>query len=775
MKFRDGYWNIKPNVRLLPRISVVDVHSSADKLTVYSTTKKIEHRGSTLNAPLLTMEISSPRADILHIRSYHFKGTLDLGPRFDVLEDRSDVLSFEEDDASVTVSTGDLSVRIDRTESAQISFSYRNEVLTTSPSRMSGHAIANGTDQYQFEYLGLSVGEMIYGLGERFTPFVKNGQVVDIWNEDGGTSSEQAYKNVPFYLSSKGYGVFVANPGDVSFEVGTEVVSAVQFAVRGECLDYYIIGGRDLKEVVANYTNLTGRPALVPPWSFGLWLTTSFTTTYDEKTVTSFVEGMKEREIPLHVFHFDCFWMREFQWVDFSWDQRQFPNPPAMIKRLHDRGLKICVWINPYVAQKSPMFDEGMKGGYLVKNPDGSVWQWDRWQAGMGLVDFTNPEAADWYRRKLKALLDMGVDCFKTDFGERIPTDVVYHDGSDPIKMHNYYTYRYNEAVFTLLQEERGSAEAVVFARSATAGGQKFPVHWGGDCSATYESMAESLRGGLSLSLCGFGYWSHDIGGFEQTATADLFKRWVAFGLLSTHSRLHGNESYRVPWNYDDESSEVLKAFTELKCSLMPYLFSKAVEAHQQGIPMMRAMVMEFNDDPICQLLDRQYMLGDSLLVAPIFNDVGQASYYLPEGRWSHLLSNEEVVGGKYQWQQYDYFSLPLFVRPNTLLAIGSVSDRPDYDYGHHPTFHLFALDDAKTAQALLHAPDGALLATCTANRRGKEIVVTLEGTIGDWALCLRNIERVASVTQGKVLENPLGITIECSEGEQHLIILLDE
>ena len=305
-----------------------------------------------------------------------------------------------------------------------------------------------------------------------------------------------------------------------------------------------------------------------------------------------------------------------------------------------------------------------MEKGYLVKNPDGSVWQWDRWQAGMGLVDFTNPQAVTWYQSKLKALLDIGVDSFKTDFGERIPTNVVYHDESDPHLMHNYYTYLYNEAVFSLLEHERGVGEAIVFARSATVGGQKFPVHWGGDCSATYESMAESLRGGLSLSLCGFGYWSHDIGGFEQTATPDLFKRWISFGLLSTHSRLHGNESYRVPWNFDEEASEVLGFFTRLKCTLMPYLFSQAVVAHQEGIPMMRAMVLEFSEEPATLYLDRQYMLGESLLVAPVFSADGKVSstFRRGVGLTCSVMRRSKVVG--------------IYLKHTTILACRFLSDQ---------------------------------------------------------------------------------------------------
>src|SRR5437870_1150900 len=294
-----------------------------------------------------------------------------------------------------------------------------------------------------------------------------------------------------------------------------------------------------------------------------------------------------------------------------------------MLQRLKARGLRVCVWINPYIAQRSALFDEGMEQGYLVKRADGDVWQWDRWQAGMGLVDFTNPDARRWFGDKLRALVDMGVDCFKTDFGERIPTDVVYSDGSDPVKMHNYYAYLYNKTVFEVLEDKLGTGGATVFARSTTAGGQKFPVHWGGDNTASFESMAESLRGGLSLCLSGFGFWSHDIGGFEQTASAELYKRWCAFGLLSSHSRLHGNTSYRVPWLFDEQAVDVLRFFTKLKCRLMPYLFGAACEAHEAGVPVMRAMLLEFPADPACDYLDRQYMLGDALLVAPVLTPNG--------------------------------------------------------------------------------------------------------------------------------------------------------
>lgn len=290
----------------------------------------------------------------------------------------------------------------------------------------------------------------------------------------------------------------------------------------------------------------------------------------------------------------------------------------------------------------------------------------DHWQPGIGYIDFTNPDACAWYQGKLKELLDMGVDTFKTDFGEVIPTDVVYYDGSNPERMHNYYTYLYNQTVFDLLVQERGEGEAVLFARSATTGGQKFPVHWGGDNSSTYPSMAETLRGGLSLGLSGFGYWSHDISGFNDTATPDLYKRWVAFGLLSSHSRLHGASSARMPWLFDEEAIDVLRYFKNLKEQLTPYLMNVAQEAQDHGWPMLRAMVLENPTDPACRYLDTQYMLGDSLLVAPIFSDNGVVTYYLPAGEWQNLLTGEKCGGGTWNTETHNYFSLPLWVKLET-------------------------------------------------------------------------------------------------------------
>ncbi|BFT73734.1 alpha-xylosidase [Paenibacillus sp. P36] len=754
-------------------VDVREVEQNGSSLTVYAAARRIQRKGDTLNGALLTCEISSPIPDVIRVRWTHHAGKQTKGPAFELFENPLTPVTIDESGHQVTLKSGNLSVKINKQETWGTEFFYEEKRLTGSNSKGAGHITTDNKDVYFREQLDLGVGEHIYGLGERFTPFVKNGQAVDIWNEDGGTSSEQAYKNVPFYLSSKGYGVFVNHPEHVSFEVGSEVVSKVQFSVPGENIEYFIVGGQTLKDVLNNYTKLTGKPALPPAWSFGLWLTTSFTTNYDEATVNSFIDGMIERDLPLHVFHFDCFWMKEYQWTNFEWDADMFPDPVGMLKRLKDKGLKICVWINSYIGQKSPLFKEGMENGYLVKTLEDDVWQWDLWQAGMGLVDFTNPAATEWYKGHLRRLIDMGVDCFKTDFGERIPTNVKYHDGSDPLKMHNYYTFLYNKAVFEVLEEKLGKNEAMLFARSATAGGQQFPVHWGGDCSANYDSMAESLRGGLSLGLSGFGFWSHDISGFEKTAPPDIYKRWVAFGLLSSHSRLHGNESYRVPWLFDEEAVDVLRHFTKLKSTLMPYLFESAIQSTEMGIPMMRAMVLDYAADPSTHHLDTQYMLGDNLLVAPIFNDRGQVMYYVPEGRWTDFFSGQVVEGGKWHEETHGYMTLPLLVKPNSLVAIGANDQKPDYDYADGVSLHLFELQDGASAAANLYSLQGELEVTVKAVRRDEEVSFFMQGATKPYTIVLRGIHEVAGVDGAEWIDSANGIVLTPGTGKTHVVVSL--
>ncbi|WP_199439985.1 alpha-xylosidase [Umezawaea beigongshangensis] len=762
MKFSDGYWMLRPGVQAVHPVEVLDVTEEDGSLVVVAPGHPVRRRGDLLKGPVVTIGLSSPMPDVIGVTLTHFQGEVDRGPRFELADDGGASVRTHHDDEAVTLTSGELSVRVSREDSWRVDFEAGGRVLTSSDSRAAGF-MTTPDGHFVREQLDLGVGEVVYGLGERFGPLVKNGQVVDVWNADGGTNSEQAYKNVPFYLSSAGYGVFVDHPGAVSFEVGSENVTRVQFSVEGQSLRYFVIHGPTPKEVLRKYTALTGRPALPPAWSFGLWLSTSFTTSYDEETVSGFVDGMAERGIPLSVFHFDCFWMREFHWCDFTWDPRTFPDPEGMLTRLKARGLRVCVWINPYIAQASPLFAEGAAAGYLLRKPNGDVWQGDQWQPGMALVDFTHPAAREWYAAALEGLLDQGVDCFKTDFGERVPTDVVWFDGSDPQRMHNYYSLLYNRTVFDLLERRRGTGDAVVFARSATAGAQAFPVHWGGDCESTFEAMAESLRGGLSLGASGFGFWSHDIGGFEGTPDAGLFKRWIAFGLLSSHSRLHGSSSYRVPWVFDEESVDVLRTFTRLKASLMPYLYEAARQAHTEGVPVMRAMALEFPGDPACTHLERQYLLGGDLLVAPVFSADGDVSYYVPDGTWTRFLTGEQVGGPRWVRERCGYSEVPLLVRPGAVVPVGAVDDRPDYDYAEGVTLRAYALADGARVTTTVPAPTGETAAVFEVSREADVVRVRAEGATGNWRLLLVGVGSVAGAAGGEVTETELGVLVHCA------------
>lgn len=708
MKFTNGYWLDKDGLDVNSPKQVYDYKIEKDNVQVFAPYQKINDRGDTLNIGMTTVSVTSPMKDVIGIKLTHFD-QLPKGPSFE-LNNQHVNLETTIIDNTLAVSSGDLAAEFPTDgRDFNIKFTAKGKTITKSEPNAEG-SITQVVDQKHFmrEQLSIDIDELIYGLGERFTSFTKNGQVVDITQKDGGTGSEQAYKNIPFYITNKGYGVFVNQPETVSFEIASENTSRVQFSIEGESLEYYVIYGPTPKKVLENYTSLTGKPALPPAWSFGLWLSTSFTTDYSEETVMKFIDGMQERYIPLDVFHFDCFWMKGFEWTSFEWDKDSFPDPKGLISRIHDKGPKVCVWLNPYIGQKSRLFKIGKERGYFIKHSDGNVWQWDLWQAGQGIVDFTNPEATEWYKDYLRELMDMGVDAFKTDFGERIPVkDAVYFDGSDPKRMHNYYTYLYNKAVFDVLLEKKGEGDAAVFARSATVGSQKFPVHWGGDNLSRYTSMADSLRGGLSFLLSGFGFWSHDIGGFEDNASADIYKRWTQFGLLSSHSRYHGNIEYRVPWNYDEEAVDVTRKFVKNKLALMPYLYDEAVRTHETGVPLMRPMFLEFGDDPNVFRLDTQYMLGSQLLVAPIFNDQGLVKYYLPGGHWTNILTNQDYdvdTNGKWISEKYDYLNLPLLARENSILLINPEAAHADYNYSSAPELHLYQVSDGVHVQRVVNS-----------------------------------------------------------------------
>jgi alpha-D-xyloside xylohydrolase len=752
MRFGDGAWRLLPGVTPNYLSRVDGARIGPDELVLHVSNRLETARWATLEGHMFTLRITSPADEVARIRVAHHLGRKRKGPDFE-LRAEPRALAIGEDDEAFALELGRLKLVI-RKQPFGIEFwdTEANELITTSPFKGLAMMEKPGDGLFLRDQLTLRPGELVYGLGERFSAFPRNGQTVDMWNADCGTCSDKGYKDVPFFLTSRGWGVFVNSSDKVSFEIGTEQVMRAQFAVPGEDLDYFLIRGPEPKGVLRRLAELSGKPALPPVWSFGLWLTTSFTTEYDERTVTEQIDGMFAREIPLHVFHFDCFWMKGHHWCNFEWDEAVFPDPRGMLERLHAKGLHLCVWINPYIAERSRLFEEGTRRGFLLRRPNGDVYQRPKWQAGMGYVDFTNPDAVRWYQDELRRLVRMGVDAFKTDFGEEIPTDVVYFDGSDPERMHNYYTLLYNRAVFEVLVEERGEREAVVFARSATATCQRFPVHWGGDCYGSYASMAETLRGGLSLALSGFGFWSHDIGGFEDKAPAGVYKRWVAFGLLSSHSRLHGSSSYRVPWIYDEEAVDVVRFFSELKCRLMPYVMRAATEAQKTGVPLMRPMLLEYPKDPSCRTLDRQYLLGGELLVAPVFDD-RRAEFYLPAGEWTHLLTGEVRSGGGWFFDELDFLAVPVFIRPNALLAMGAERRRVDYDYAENPRLVCGKLDGESPSSVEIVDRLGNEQARFELEQRGKKVTLRRHGSAARFELQLPWARSVSELSGGRVLE----------------------
>ncbi|VDB97661.1 unnamed protein product [Peniophora sp. CBMAI 1063] len=771
MRFKDGFWRLKEGVKSYPGVQVINTSVKDDGYDLHVSTKAIKWLGDTLGGPFLQVRVYSPSEGIIGVRMQHFyepstSANIALFPDAHappIRDAQLGTLKTSDDAPAVhTLTTGGLTLEIG-SEPYSLTFKDpKGRKLTGAGKKYNGlfdvpykwtqNTAANSsclTDQfdsnplpavlpttvrYASAELDLSPGELVYGLGEQFGAFVKNGQSVSVWNRDGGTSSDQTYKSVPFYITNRGYGVFVNHPGEVEFEVGSGLVSRVAMGVAGESLEYFLIYGETPLQILERYTRLTGRPALLPSWSFGLWLSTSFLTNYDEKTVSSFLSGMRERQCDVSVLHLDCLWMKKLEWCSFTFDPDTFPDPAKYLASIkQEYGVKVCVWINPYISQLSPLFEEGARNGYYLKRTDGRPWQWDLWQPGMAIVDFTNPAAEKWYVEKLEHLMDLGVDSFKTDFAERIPhTGIVYHDGSDPYRMHNLYATQYNEIVFNLIKRRRGEGQAVLFARAAHAGGQRMPVHWGGDCESTFQAMAETLRGGLSLTTSGFAFSSHDIGGFEGHPPEEIYQRWVAFGLFSSHSRLHGSISYRVPWNYSEAAAQNMAKFLDAKHRLMPYLYDLALKAVHTGAPLQRAMFLEFLEDRTTHTLDMQYMLGPSLLVAPVFVPQGEESeYYLPAGRWTNFFDRSRVVEGP-RWirEVVSLDDIPVWAREGTVLPLGPAGKRrPDYALAEEVELAVFELAEGK--EATVDLPTGAgneYAGKAVVRRQGAEVKVTIEG-----------------------------------------------
>jgi len=548
--------------------------------------------------------------------------------------------------------------------------------------------------------------EHFYGFGEKFTGFDKRGQRVEMWHYNAlGVHTERAYKNVPFFVSTRGYGIFVDSVTAINFDLAVSNHATFSLIVPDTALDYYVIVGPDPKSIIARYASLVAFPILPPKWAFGLWVSSGF----QRDTADAVLERarqLREQGIPCDVLHLDSYWQRDDSWSGLDWDEELFPDPESLIRQVKALGFKVSLWMNPYLMIGSKRFAEARQKGYLLKMPQGETFVGRLWgsesRVPVGIIDMTNPEAVAWLKGLLRRLLRIGVDVFKTDFGEGIPVGVVAHNGMTGERLHNLYPLLYNDLVSEVTAEETGRA-GLVWARSSYAGGQRHAAQWAGDPKATYQAMASTLRGGLSIGMCGHAFWSHDIGGFFGQPTPDLYVRWAQFGLFSPLSRAHGVTT-RLPWDYGEEVLRIFRDYTRIRYRLLPYIYTYACIAAETSLPLLRAMVLEFPDDPNTYTMDLQYIFGAELMVAPVYNSDGRRPVYFPAGRWVDFWTHEVIEGPQTRWVEVPLDVLPLYVRGNALIPTIEPPDYPTDAPFDLVTFDGYLFDHGSFA---LHDTDG--------------------------------------------------------------------
>ncbi len=504
----------------------------------------------------------------------------------------------------------------------------------------------------------LAQDERIYGFGESFTRLNKRGQRVVAFIRDGmGVQGQLQYKSVPFFLSSRGYGMFVHTSTPVTFDVGAEYDAHNTIYTGDELLDIFVFLGEP-KDVVSEYTAVTGRSPVPPLWSFGLWM--SRITYKSEAEVRDVAAKLRQYKVPADVLHLDTGWFETDWRSDYRFSSTRFADPARMIEDLKRDGFHVSLWQYTYFTPQNALFRELIDGGLAVKDQGGRPATED------AVLDFTNPASVAWYRTKLGALLKMGVSVIKADFGEGAPLEGVYHNGRTGWYEHNLYPVRYNDAAYSVTKDITG--DGIIWGRSAWAGSQRYPLHWGGDAENTNSAMAAELRGGLSFGLSGFTYWSHDIGGFVNRAPRDLYRRWLAFGVLTSHTRTHGAPP-REPWEYDAAMVTDFQNALGLKYSLMPYVYSQAHVASAKGWPMLRTLFFEYPNDPTSWLVEDEYMFGANLLVAPMFEEATARSVYVPPGTWIDYQSGQSYDGGR--WHEITAGTIPivLLVKNHSVLA----------------------------------------------------------------------------------------------------------
>ena len=497
--------------------------------------------------------------------------------------------------------------------------------------------------------LHASPDEKFAGTGERFTGMNLAGRTLVLENTDGlGVNNRRAYKNVPFYVSSAGYGLLAMTGAHVRLSLADISTRAVQGLIEDDTLDLFFIGGKGVEEIVRNYRKITGFPGNVPYWSYGTWVSRMTYFTADE--TREVVDKMRDGKFPMDVIHLDSGWFEKDWKCEWEFSKKNFPEPEKFMKELDDNGVKTSLWQLPFIAKDTIHYETAVKNKYIASKSEkvslGSVFSAVEFS---GTIDFTNPEAVAWYQSLIGKLLKMGASVIKTDFGEAIEENAEYY-GMPYKKLHNLYGLLYQKAGYEISESIKGKNEAMIWARAGWTGCQRYPIHWGGDCASSWDGLAGSIRGGLHLGVSGFAFWSHDVPGFHGTPSFmnsipddKLYIRWTQAGVFTSHLRYHGS-NIREPYNYPG-IGDVVRKWLNLRYSLIPYLIREGEKSVSSGFPVLRALIFHHDDDPVCWHIDDEFYLGDSFLVAPVLNSEGKRNVYLPEGEWTDFWSGDIIKG----------------------------------------------------------------------------------------------------------------------------------
>ncbi len=535
------------------------------------------------------------------------------------------------------------------------------------------------------ECFALHPQEAVFGFGEKFLALDKVGQTVDLnMVEALGTTTPRSYKNIPFFWTTRGWGVFFNHSARMTCWVGSRGAADVQVAIEDDFLDYYLFVGTP-SEILASYTDLTGKSRMPPRWSFGFWQSKiSYRSADEAKEV---VRRNRESGIPMDVLHLDTDWFRENWRCDLEFDPDRFPDPAGFMKEMAELGAKVSLWQLPYIPEGSKLFDDLLAVDGFVKSHGGELYDigisyTPGFKGRVGCIDFTNPEATRVYQSHLRRLFELGASAIKVDFGEQAPLDGVYHDGTPGHRAHNLYPLLYNQAVAEVTEEATG--ESIIWARSAWAGSQRYPLHWGGDSSANWHNLGPQIQGGLCLGLSGFPFWSMDIGGFVGEAKGPLLVRWLQAGVFFSHPRIHGSGD-RELYKLDPETQRICRDYVRLHYRLLPYLWATARDCIERALPVSRALVLEYPDDPNTWRISDQWLFGDSLLVAPILDESGHRRVYLPSGSWTDWWTGERSAGSRWIDVEADLATLPLWLREGAVIPLAPAMDYVD----QHPLDEL--------------------------------------------------------------------------------------